>query len=136
MGRRSVGTRTPTAVSSSTTSSSTTRPSSSATSPARAPSRLVLLQRQRDRQRQRLGGPRQVAGEGDGGAELAEGSRPAQRGACPQRRGDQRHGHPPEGRPAARAKGGGSVLVAPVHRPQARLGGDDQEGHGDRKSVV
>src|SRR5215211_385258 len=217
MGRASVGTQVPAAVSSSTSPSSTTRPRSRATRPARARSRVVLpaplgpssttsspvattsstssssrprvratwasrltgtplgvapspggscaragepavpqgdqhgqrdrqqdqaegdgrlqvgLQRDVDGQRHRLGDPGQVAGEGDGGAELPQGPRPAERHPSAEGGGDQGQGDPPQGGPAAGPQGGGGVLVAPVHGPQPGLAGDDQERHGHKR---
>ena len=63
----------------------------------------VGLQGQVDGQRHGLGAPGEVAGEGDGGAELAQRPGPAQHRAGDQAGRDQRQGDPAEDRAAGRA---------------------------------
>ena len=72
----------------------------------------VGLQREVHGERHRLCGPREVAGEGDRRAELAECSRPGQHGAGTERRADRRHRDPPERVPARRPEGARRVLEA------------------------
>src|SRR5215216_6314540 len=93
----------------------------------------VGLQGQVDGQGHGLGDPGEVAGEGDGGPELAQGPGPAQGDPGPEGGGDQGQGDPGEGPPAAGPQGGGGVLVAPVHGPEPGLAGDDQERHGHER---
>ena len=56
----------------------------------------VRLTREVDRERQRLRGAGEVAGEGDRGTELAESARPREHGAGDERRADRREGDAPE----------------------------------------
>src|SRR5437773_1494996 len=95
--------------------------------------RVVAFQQQVDRERHRLSDARKVAREGDGGAELTEGARPAQHGAGRKRWRDERYGHPPEHGPASGAERPRSVLVAPVHRAQSGLDRQDEERHGHER---
>ena len=89
----------------------------------------VALEGQVDGQRHGLGLAREVAGEGDGGAELAEGPGPRQHRAGDEGGPDGGQGHPSEGVPAAGAEGAGGVLGAAVEAPQAGLDAEHQERH-------
>ena len=80
-----------------------------------------------DRERQGLGAADDVAGEGDGGAELAEGPGPREHGSGDHRRQDHRQGDPSERGPPPGPQGGRHVLVATVHRAQRGLDRDDEE---------
>ena len=92
-----------------------------------------VSQQQVDGERRRLGAALDVAGERDGGAELAERARPRERGAGDEAGQHERQRHPAgDGRrPGPERRGG--VLVAPVHRPQRGLDGDHEERHRDER---
>ena len=93
----------------------------------------VVLQRQVDRQRHGLRRAREVAGEGDRRAELAQRPGPAEHRAGGDAGRHQRQGDPPERRPPVGAEGGGGVLEPGVGGPQRALDADDQEGHGHER---
>ena len=78
-----------------------------------------------------LGSAGDVAGEHDGGAELAEGAGPSHDGAAGQRGERQRHGDAAEGAPGAGAEGGGNGFEALVDALESGAGGADVEGGGD-----
>ena len=86
-----------------------------------------------DRQRHRLGLAREAAGEGDGGAELAERPRPGQRGTGAERATDRRQRDVPEDEPRRRAQRARGVLEAAVDPAQRRLHGDDEERHAHER---
>ena len=101
------------AASTTTDTASSTRLSAIAASGSR-------LEREVHRERHRLGAALDVAGEGDGGAELAERPRPAQHGARRRTDGrDERQRHPPEGGPSGRPQRRRHVLVAAVDIPRS-----------------
>ena len=93
----------------------------------------VGLQRQVDRQRHGLGLAREVAGEGDRRAELAERPGPAEHRAGRDPGRDERQRDPAEGGPPARAEGGRRLLVAGVGAAQRALDRDHQERHRDER---
>ena len=119
---RSQRSRSPTRTSTETASSTRLSTTASAGSPSSAGV---------DRQRQGLRDALEVAGEGDGGAELAEGARERQHGTGHERRRDQRQGHAAEHLDAARTERDGGLLELAVEAAQGALDGDHQERHGD-----
>ena len=77
--------------------------------------------------------PGQVAGEGDGGPELAERARPAENGPGGERRQHHGQGHPAQDGEPTRTERRGGLLVADVRRAQRALDGDHEERHGDER---
>ena len=93
----------------------------------------VALQRQVDRERHRLRRPREVAGERDRRAELAQRPRPAEHRARGDAGRDERQGDAAERRPSAGAERRGDVLEAGVGGAQRALDADHQERHRDER---
>ena len=94
----------------------------------------VGLEGEEHGERHGLGPALEVAGEGDRGAELAEGPGPAQHGAGDDRRA-RRAGRVTRRKIVHRLapEGGGGVLVAAVGGAEPGLDGDHQERHGHER---
>ena len=88
------------------------------TSESAIASLAVGFQGQEDSERHGLRAALEVAGEGDGGAELAEGPSPAEHSASDDGRRRVGDCYPPEDHPAACPERGGSVLVTDIGAAQ------------------
>ena len=91
----------------------------------------VALELDVDEQRQGLGAAREVAGEGDRGAELAERPRPGEREAARDAGQDERDPDRAQVAQVARTERAGHGLEAGVEPAHRSLDGEDVVGHGD-----
>src|SRR5262249_21593987 len=99
----------------------------------RDPSFRPPLELDVDRQRDGLRPPGEVAGEGDGCAELAERACPTQRGAGSDRWTNQWNRDPAEDSPAGRSECPGRRLEPAVEALQHTFHRENEERHGDER---
>ncbi len=92
-----------------------------------------VLEQEVDLEREGLGGPGQVPGEGDRGAELAERPRPGERRAREDPGRDHRQRDGEEDADRRGPEGGRRLLVPGAESAERALQADDEERHGDER---